>query len=467
MGALWVFGTYRLTNIYVRGALGTVLATTFLPLAFYGLHSVLVDKKHKAWLALALGMSGLLCSHVLSVLLTSFCLLLYALFHFATLCKKETWIALIKAVLLTLGLCAFWLVPFLGWSSYEVSGAGGGNLVENAAHLSQMFHQFVFSMDGIDSLLVEGTQNELPISIGFWPLIGAIFYGFVRFDLCKDWFHQNKHVKQLGDFALFAFGLCLFASSSLFPYSLLVRFPILDKIRAMQFPWRLLNYASFFGTLLTTISVHCLLKGQKPKVASTLAMMLVLLTIFSCMPLLETVVSIDETNYKTSSSTLFMDADVLYVSPAGAQNRDTLKPPYFSCEDDSVILGISERDLLTVTVTFENPTGASQILLAPQYHYPNSYAMLNDETPLDVTQSITGYTQVVLPEGLLEGTITVGFVSFHYYRLGYGASLIALAVLCWILFSKRPKNCKYHCQNGDQSSSESENEMKYHVGEKK
>ena len=42
-GILYTFSLYRLTDIYVRGALGELIAFIFLPLLIYGLYNVILD----------------------------------------------------------------------------------------------------------------------------------------------------------------------------------------------------------------------------------------------------------------------------------------------------------------------------------------------------------------------------------------------------------------------------------------
>ena len=48
---LYVFSLYRFTDIYVRGALGEVLAFIFMPVALIGIYEVLWgDEKKWSWL---------------------------------------------------------------------------------------------------------------------------------------------------------------------------------------------------------------------------------------------------------------------------------------------------------------------------------------------------------------------------------------------------------------------------------
>ena len=53
-GVLYIFSLYRLTGIYVRGALGELLAFIFVPILIYGLFNVLFDDT-KSWPLICFG----------------------------------------------------------------------------------------------------------------------------------------------------------------------------------------------------------------------------------------------------------------------------------------------------------------------------------------------------------------------------------------------------------------------------
>ena len=66
---LYLMSAPRLVNLYTRSAVGEYTATTFFPLILYGLYLVYSEKKedtNKGWLPLALGMSAVVMSHVIS-----------------------------------------------------------------------------------------------------------------------------------------------------------------------------------------------------------------------------------------------------------------------------------------------------------------------------------------------------------------------------------------------------------------
>ena len=63
---LYTLNTYRLINFYSRGVLGEGLAMVFLPLILWGTYEILWNSQKKWWI-LALGMTDVFGSHILSL----------------------------------------------------------------------------------------------------------------------------------------------------------------------------------------------------------------------------------------------------------------------------------------------------------------------------------------------------------------------------------------------------------------
>lgn len=100
---LYVFSLYRFTDIYVRGALGEVLAFIFMPVALIGIYEVLWGDEKK-WSWLMTGYSGLLLSHTLSFYLMVLILIVFILIRWHVLNQqRQRGIAIIKAALWAIG----------------------------------------------------------------------------------------------------------------------------------------------------------------------------------------------------------------------------------------------------------------------------------------------------------------------------------------------------------------------------
>ena len=112
---LYLTCNYHLMNIFVRGALGEILAMTFVPLVLYAIYRILV-KYEDCFIFLGISFSLLVQSHLISSLL-------YGIFFFFMIIVflimnrkdfsliKKTIITIIKGTFLALLLCAWYLLP--------------------------------------------------------------------------------------------------------------------------------------------------------------------------------------------------------------------------------------------------------------------------------------------------------------------------------------------------------------------
>ncbi|WP_099223507.1 YfhO family protein [Listeria costaricensis] len=107
------FATYRLIDLFYRAAVGETLALTFFPLAIYGLYAVANGKRH-AWIPLSLGVTFVLFSHLLSVVLLCVALLLILICYLPEFLRhKKRWLTLGGAVLATVLFASITLFPLL------------------------------------------------------------------------------------------------------------------------------------------------------------------------------------------------------------------------------------------------------------------------------------------------------------------------------------------------------------------
>lgn len=114
---LYLTCKYHLMNIFVRGALGEILAMTFAPLVIYAIYRILI-KHEDCFIFLGISFSLLVQSHLISSLL-------YGIFFFCMIVVflimnrkdisliKKTIITIFKGTIIALLLCAWYLLPML------------------------------------------------------------------------------------------------------------------------------------------------------------------------------------------------------------------------------------------------------------------------------------------------------------------------------------------------------------------
>lgn len=122
---LYAFDPERLYSLYrAGGALGAGVAAIFFPLIIYGMVSIFFDDK-KNWKALAIGFAGIMCSHVVSLILALYYSCFISLLNLRKFKNKNVICSLFKAVGLFLALSIGILVPFV---SFFFSDWGKDNL---------------------------------------------------------------------------------------------------------------------------------------------------------------------------------------------------------------------------------------------------------------------------------------------------------------------------------------------------
>lgn len=112
---LYLTCSYHLLNIFIRGALGEILAMTFVPLVLYAIYRILV-KHEDCFVFLGISFSLLVQSHLISSLLYGiffFCMIVVFLImnrkDFSLI--KKTIITIIKGTIIALLLCVWYLLP--------------------------------------------------------------------------------------------------------------------------------------------------------------------------------------------------------------------------------------------------------------------------------------------------------------------------------------------------------------------
>lgn len=251
--ALYILSPYRLINFYTRGALGEGLAMVFLPLVLWGTYEILWNRREKWWI-LALGMTGVLGSHILS-------LELYTVLVFGEMVvwvfskkKNQVWkrmLAMGKAVLYTVCLNLYFIGPFLRFSQENPRCFQIWCRPElSTLDLVRAFEPLAKWADGYAAL---GEQGSMSVTLGSAALAGiCLFAAFVLGNGDKgeqETIRQGKHYLVLGS-------LFLAASLWVTPWESLLRIEWLESIlQAIQFPWRMLGVSAMLFGVVTAIAV--------------------------------------------------------------------------------------------------------------------------------------------------------------------------------------------------------------------
>lgn len=233
------FSTYRLIDFFSRAAIGEYLATIFLPLCFLGFYELFFGD-NKNWKILAIGMSLIIFSHILT---TFMCLLIFVLiliiFSPKVKLSKNRLLDFGKAVGTTILATLIFTVPFIIEEFSQDYGIPGQQALKGKSLLSLITSSFL----NTSGRSFEGHIYNIGLILILALLLGIII--FKKFDFTTK--------------AIFTLVILTFImSSSFFPWKFLQNTPI----GVIQFPFRNLIFATLFSSIIAAKSLSILIKNN-------------------------------------------------------------------------------------------------------------------------------------------------------------------------------------------------------------
>lgn len=241
---LYTLCPYRLASLYARAALGESLAMVFFPLLILSMVEVLA-RDARRWPLLALSMTGVLMSHLLSTLFAGICCALAALLCARRLVREPGRIlAILKAAAMT-ALCALaFLVPMLDYSVR--AGVNTSVALYAADHVMRLGGYLVgfagagadLPYEALDFSYSVGVVPGLALLLGC-ALLGVHLYARGRAALAGE---QDRLAAALGLLG----ALALLCATELFPWdwACSLRRPFSTLFKQIQYPWRLVGVAA-------------------------------------------------------------------------------------------------------------------------------------------------------------------------------------------------------------------------------
>lgn len=236
---LYTLCVYRLVNLYTRATLGESLAMIFFPLIIWSLYEVLRRDDGK-WPLLALGMTGVCMSHLLSTLFSVLFCAIAAAFSLPKLMReKRRFLAILKAAAITVLCCVWFYVPMMQYSGDGVSTSVVLDAQENVLQPGGFFVAFAGDMNA-------DIPEDFAYTIGVVPGL-ALLVGCAL--LLVRRYAQGKAVmdgKDRAALALCALGVvALLGATNAFPWEWVcsLRRPFSTFFKQIQFPWRLVGVA--------------------------------------------------------------------------------------------------------------------------------------------------------------------------------------------------------------------------------
>ncbi len=404
---LYMLAPYRLSDLYVRGALGESLAMIFLPVALAGLYHVFLGEKKK-WYLLVIGYTGILQSHVLSCLLIAFASVMIGILLFKYLLADRRYFALLKALGVSVILNIWYLIPFFAFSKNPLglSSIENSDFYEDAIFAGQLF--MTKASTYVPLATEKGIGLEMQLSIGMAGcaalLLIAIFLFCEREQRVR--FHTDGTYHWLFIMIVLSV-LMIFLSTTIFPWKRLSDFSLIKSVMELvQFPFRFLTVATVclsFGCGLAIVKSALLNRYRKE-----LFVILLLLSLIGAYEMLDEYIRQEVSVTNVSGG--FSEKELPEYWPQGTareQFKDT-QPHEYHAE-----LSDYEKKGTAITFSYTADEEDASVTL-PLLLYPGYYAKLDDGTYLQIESNEDNKVRVLLPGTSVKQTVTVGY---SYWRI--------------------------------------------------
>lgn len=423
---LYVLAIYRITDIYVRCALGEAIAMAFYPVFISGVFEVFFGNK-KNWPILALGSSALFYSHVVTTFMSVLFLFCMGVLYFWKLIKERRIGYLLLAGFVTLVICLAQVVPML---HYNAMGIGAENIRGLTAHNSLAPAQlFLWGEGDMPVDPADWTLSGQPIEPGMILNIGIVLLVYaiavrckkesiVKAGLREKWSALDENERQALRMA-FIGAVGAFATTTMFPWQQigLVTLKFTDYI---QFAWRFMIFPAAFFSLAGAFGY---LKAFENKERATL--MVFIIAVIMVLPTLGKQTRFDDVvkyGEITTPHLMYMEYNIPNTDLKQTTDR-TLRL------DDGITVSEYEKKGNQINCSIvADQAGKIQF---PLFGFDGYVAKLNGQR-METSLGENNRLAVHLPAGV-SGTLTVRYHEPFLWRMLECISLVALIWTCGML----------------------------------
>ena len=402
---------YRLTDIYARHAVGEYCAMLFFPvviLAFWLIYqdsNTGIKKNFYNGLLLALGMTGIVLTHVLSTEMVSFTLFLFFLILYKKSFHSNVIASFAIAVIITMLLSASFLIPFLDYFfnvqiMTSVSVSNGLKIQNDGISIAELFTFFSADPD-----------SNVQLTPGLYLFIDLVLAIAI---IIKD--SSTKIIRIL----LVTSALFLIMSTNIFPWDIISNIRGVNILTQVQFPWRYIGIACTIMTIL----LGFLLKEKS--LAGKLLNYNIALSILSALIFVSLFAFNPSISYYEVQDNFFAPGRREYARILFTDNG-RIETDYEKYSGE--ILGnfeaanILENDGLDMTIYIKNGPESAEVVL-PRTNYPGYKVTDDNHTNYSIYDSDNLTVAFMLPANF-EGNIYLTYETPWYWSASIVVSLVA------------------------------------------
>ena len=433
---VYVLATYRIINIWSRAAVGEYTSMTFLPLVVLGIYLIYTTEKPRwrEWGILAIAMSGIISSHILSVQMVLIFLVMAVIIMIRKTLKIEVVLAYVKAVVLTIMLTAWFVIPMLQSSSMSlrVFENKENNIQSHGLYIMQLFG---FFQNTTGKSEMNTMTVDMPLSIGLSLTIGLIAIIYCLFTNKKNNGKEYKILK-----LVFSLGIVsLLFTLHNFPWVYFYNWFGEDVqlfFSKIQFPWRYMSISTILisvGIVLTLV----MMKKNSNNIYKPFIMVLITSTVLT-------------TGYYASDSSInggkieFTDirhGDMVSISAGeyllNGSNQDSIYISNITKQYEELVINDYKKENGIAYIDLINDTDKTVAVTLPIFSYNNYHAYHEEsDTEIGIIGDANNQVVLVIPPGL-QGMIRVQYEPPKLWRLAELVSLITMIGCLVFLISNK------------------------------
>lgn len=238
--SFYICAPYRISDMYIRVAIAEVASFIFIPIIWNGIYSIFNYKEFTSRkYVLCFGIVGLMLSHTLITFYMAIICAIYVICNYKKI-DKHVIIQLVKNILLALVITAFYWIPFVESKllcDYEVF---------NQSHMVRENVLVKLKVSLIELIWLKDDRMayflEIPLLLGIMLTINIV---------------KKKKIQDLQSYFFFLITgiICVILTMDFIPFE---KFPSFMKM--MQFSFRLLEFSSFFLSVIAAINIGLFFK---------------------------------------------------------------------------------------------------------------------------------------------------------------------------------------------------------------
>lgn len=406
---------YRLYDIYVREALGEILALTFIPLAFYGFYHI-IWKDERQWPLFVIGFSSILLSHIISSVLFIILLIIICCIYIKHLLKNKKRLGLLfLSCLTTLLLVAYFYFPMI-----EQLYTDKFVLNTQTVHsdLSQTTYPLFYLFLDISLGIPFNITNVSGIGILALIIIPVYSINYKKYKI------NNYIISTLFWLAI----LFTIPVSHFFPWeSIKIIFPYFSTI---QFAWRFYIIAVF---LFSLIIGYILSQIKYKHLYKTLLVFYSIIAFYHISIIYAYFIYSGIIGGNTQFTNYTIGVGEYLPSTT---NKELLGNNTFNSNNEDIILDIRRQNEIT-EISYINSHKNEPIQIETPILFYKGYKAILKDTLLSINKSRNGFIEMTLPNNVEKGKILISYVGTTVQKITHWISFISLLIFSLYIILKR------------------------------